>query len=430
MRLFYPVIAFLALSAGCFGQTPLGSILLDNFSQGDRANNDSASCNSWTTPCGKLWSLYLGEDAKQGPISFANGMMSATGDPSTGCGTTGCGLYVEFMEGQYVPPNGHAQNWIMNGTWNTGNVNRLRFRFQCNKTVHGNADSLGHSYAYIGTYTKALANTDPSNQGDHWYHTLAGDTFANHWNLVEINRHPQHQVGTAGDPGDNPSVAQGDDGYFDGLTRFYFDTTNAAVSDGAADAWSGVTCKFADVYFDTTTGNPDDKISNAVVNYDGSAYHLSFNSRPNVNESFKIRYSTSSMKANGFTSGTDGGTVSSTQNDYTFVLWSSPAMAYAPNGLYVAIQPSAGSAECASGCFTEIYYPPLDSGTAPPPPPPSNACDLNGDGSVNQTDVNLAITAALQGAPTPNLDGSGSATVVDVQRIINASMGGTCRVGQ
>jgi hypothetical protein len=68
------------------------------------------------------------------------------------------------------------------------------------------------------------------------------------------------------------------------------------------------------------------------------------------------------------------------------------------------------------------YY----SGTAPTP-----TCDLNGDGVVNATDVQMAINQAL-GLPGYNaidLNGDGVWSVVDVQRVINASNGLGCRTG-
>ena len=414
VRLFYlPLVAFMMI-ATCFGQPALGPILLDNFAAGDRTNN---------APPAQLWSAYLGEDPGQ-HFSVANGFMHDVGDSSTGCGATGCGLYVQFMEGQYVAPSGFVPSWIESGIWTPGTVNRLRFKFRCNKTVHGNANSLGHSWGYIGTYTKNTTDTNPSNQGDHWYHTLTGDTFNNHWNLIELNRHPQHQVGAlaGNDAGDNPSLALDGINYYDGLTRFYFDTTNAAAADGGDDAWSGVACDFDDFYLDTVTGDPDDLVSNIMVNYDGSHYNLSFNSLPDVNQTYNIAYKTSSMKSGGgFSSGISGGSISTTQNDYTFMMWQSPALSYSATGMYIAIQPTTTSKECASGCFTEVYYPPLDATTSP--------CDVNGDGQVNQTDVNLALTAALQGAASPDLDGNGVCNVIDVQRVIDAMNGGVCRIG-
>jgi hypothetical protein len=65
-------------------------------------------------------------------------------------------------------------------------------------------------------------------------------------------------------------------------------------------------------------------------------------------------------------------------------------------------------------------------------PVQTSRCDLNGDGVVNQTDVNLAISQAL-GTSTcsaADLVGNGKCDVVDVQRVINAAApGGVCRVG-
>jgi hypothetical protein len=58
-------------------------------------------------------------------------------------------------------------------------------------------------------------------------------------------------------------------------------------------------------------------------------------------------------------------------------------------------------------------------------------CDVNKDGLVNSTDVDLAKQAALGTATcTADLDSNGRCDVVDVQRIVNASLGQTCRTGQ
>jgi hypothetical protein len=60
--------------------------------------------------------------------------------------------------------------------------------------------------------------------------------------------------------------------------------------------------------------------------------------------------------------------------------------------------------------------------------PSSNACDLNGDNVVNATDVQLAINQVLGILPctTADLLHTGQCTVVDVQRVINASLGQAC----
>jgi hypothetical protein len=67
-----------------------------------------------------------------------------------------------------------------------------------------------------------------------------------------------------------------------------------------------------------------------------------------------------------------------------------------------------------------------------PAPPPTSPCDLNGDGLVNALDVTSAVDQALGTAACTNADlvGTGTCTVVDVQRVVNAKDGQVCRVGK
>jgi hypothetical protein len=61
----------------------------------------------------------------------------------------------------------------------------------------------------------------------------------------------------------------------------------------------------------------------------------------------------------------------------------------------------------------------------------ASPCDLNGDGVVNSTDVQLSLNATLGTVPcgAQDLDGNGKCDVVDVQRVIEAALGSACRVG-
>lgn len=66
-----------------------------------------------------------------------------------------------------------------------------------------------------------------------------------------------------------------------------------------------------------------------------------------------------------------------------------------------------------------------------PPQSSNNLCDLDGDGAVNTTDVTIAVGQVLGSASCTSLAGiTGVCDVTAVQRIINAALGGTCRVGQ
>ena len=60
----------------------------------------------------------------------------------------------------------------------------------------------------------------------------------------------------------------------------------------------------------------------------------------------------------------------------------------------------------------------------------TSPCDLNSDGSVNVLDVQLMVSQALgTTACTNRLDGAAACDVIDVQRVVNAALGGACRQG-
>jgi len=56
----------------------------------------------------------------------------------------------------------------------------------------------------------------------------------------------------------------------------------------------------------------------------------------------------------------------------------------------------------------------------------SNRCDLNGDSTVNITDVQTSVNQVLGVCGTADLNGDMQCNIIDVQRIINASLLGTC----
>lgn len=64
--------------------------------------------------------------------------------------------------------------------------------------------------------------------------------------------------------------------------------------------------------------------------------------------------------------------------------------------------------------------------------PAKSACDLNGDGAVNTLDVTVAVDQVLGRTACSNADliGNGTCTVVDIQRIVNATNGLSCRLGK
>jgi hypothetical protein len=67
----------------------------------------------------------------------------------------------------------------------------------------------------------------------------------------------------------------------------------------------------------------------------------------------------------------------------------------------------------------------LGGGARPP------SCDVNADGAINIADVQMAINQLLGIVPcaTADLQQNGHCDVIDVQRVIIAALGGTCRIG-
>lgn len=61
----------------------------------------------------------------------------------------------------------------------------------------------------------------------------------------------------------------------------------------------------------------------------------------------------------------------------------------------------------------------------------TNACDLNADGTVDNTDVQIAVAQAIGTAAcgTADLQQNGTCNVIDVQRVSNAALGQSCRTG-
>lgn len=356
----------------------------------------------------QLFKLYLGEDPGQ-TSAIENGMFRVTSDPSGG-------MYWHFYPVPYVYPSGFAQGWIKSGSYNR-DYNRLKLKVKCNQSFNRRTD--GGNFIDIGTYVKTPSNTVSNQQGMHYYHGFDPNIYANRWLIFWVNRHPQHRVGDAGsvDPGEDPEWTSPSTGapvhYMEGLTRFYFNTY------GQWDG-TGATCYFDDITLERADGEADDLVSSVSGTYSGSAYEAAWAGPKNRSQTYEVRYSTSSMKANGFTSGTDGGTVRNPGNDYTSTFWRSPNTAEIAN-FYVAIRPSGQTA------FTEIN---ISTGSSTTPPPATSPCDINSDGSVNVTDVNMSRDAAIgKVGCSGDLDGNGRCDVVDTQRVVNASLGGACKTG-
>ena len=82
--------------------------------------------------------------------------------------------------------------------------------------------------------------------------------------------------------------------------------------------------------------------------------------------------------------------------------------------------------------YTPFTYPyPINANGFPNPSVTTasgSACDLNGDGSTNVSDVQLCVNQAIgaQSCTTGDINKDGVCNVIDVQRDVNAALGGQC----
>lgn len=315
-----PIIhSFLKLNVS----TPPGdNILLEDFATA-RLNGDG----------GLLWHPYLGEDPNQ-----TGGITGGQFEIATGVGN-GAYLYCFPRDGGYPFPEGYSQTFIKTGVWDI-DINRLTFWVKCDTNI--TRDPSGSDNLQIGTYIRDHAEVDPAFQGAHYYHLLSPNWYANKWIYMELNRVPQHQVGQDANTNwpENPEAPVVN--YYDGLTLFYFDTQG--------NEFFNTNWVFDDWYFGKVANEPDQLVSSIAATYSGSRYEVTWAGPKNTGQDYDVRYRSTTMKVDGFTSGTDGGTVSNPGSAYTGTFWQSPIMGELAD-IYIAIRPD-GSTD-----FTEIHLP-------------------------------------------------------------------------
>ncbi len=405
----------------------------------------------------------------------------------------------------YSNPGSYLKAWIKSGTWNP-NINRMRWSYKCSTNI---APSTGvKHWLEIGTYVRSPQDPSPpeSGQGQHYYHFLNAGSQANEWVYVELNRSVQHRVGQSGsaeyveDPEWNSPTMAIPVHYYDGMTHFYFGPTSASELQAA-----GVTCTTGPYTLDTVSNGADAFVSSVAGTYNPvtGKYEVSWNQPKNIPKgvTFDVRYSTLSMRQNGWNTGINGGSITGPDDSpYTIINYSSPSVARA-GAMYFGIRPrmpivsitrtapvqvtlsnegflsdgdqviisgvlqSGGGSHPMNGTYTirnvnrtTISLDGTDgsgwpavaaySGTATAASntknfaefvvgtaasnPSTTPCDVNRDGKVDSNDVNISLSSALgTGSCVADLDGNGRCDVVDLQRVINASLsGGSCRTGQ
>jgi len=296
------------------GPAPVGELVitevLEDFNQAIRTGNN-----------GPNFAVYTGEDPGQSATRTSNQWV-VTGSAS-GCGGSDCGIYWNFIPGPSYDFSGgctttgcgYAQGALLSGTWNV-NSNRLGMHVKCDKNI--TRDASGGANFEMGTYVRDHDNGGGSSyQGAHYYHLMAMNMYNNEWMWMEINRHPQHQVGELSSTNwpDDPEFGGGENiHYMDGLTRFYWDTQG--------DQWENTVCTFDNIGFWEDTGRaPEEYVASVALTYSGSAYSLTWAGVKNQDITYDVRHSaTASLRTIGWNTATSDGTAVTTGNDYTGVV--------------------------------------------------------------------------------------------------------------
>jgi hypothetical protein len=313
------------------------------------------------TPDGTSEKLWHGM-WNQGPTecSIVSGEWVCTTTGSSFSSPGGLGFWLNTLNcdstGCYSNAGSYMKAYIRSGTWSSS-INRLRTKYKCGVDVPGDTSGGGH-WLEFGTYTRHITEPDPPNsgQGAHYYHFLDANSKANKWVWVELNQHPQHLQGMAGgtewneDPEwytqnhlDVPTH------YFDGMTHFYWGTNMGGTE---VLRTAGKTCTWGPWTLDTVTGGSDTWVSSITGTYNTTSgrYELSFNSPKQIpgGATYTVRYSTSSMRTNGWSSGTTGGTTTGEDgSDYTGVNYQTPVVSEQTR-MYIAVRPDINIASVSS----------------------------------------------------------------------------------
>ena len=226
--------------------------------------------------------------------------------------------------------SGFFRDYMMPGqVWNPS-FNRLSFRWRCDYSFGFYA---GGSIQY-GTFIKDPNDGDPYHDESnnwHFYHQLAANQKPFRWIYATLSAKAQHQRSITSSETEpvNPTTMPN---YYDYMVDSYLDFQPDASQNFG-------TCHFDDFTFSTVNGEPDYYVSSLTGQYTGSHYEVAWQSPIESVLTFEVRYSASgSMKSNGFSSGVDGGTVTTRGDGYTGVLWASPSTPMA-SGYYVGIRP-------------------------------------------------------------------------------------------
>ena len=278
----------------------------ENFQSGVRTSNDG-------TP---LYLAYMNANANACPSQLGGIENGVWREQTLDCqGYNDLYWYLDRIGANWTDHNsGFFRDYMLPGqTWNPS-FNRLSFQWRCDYSF---PFYPGANVQY-GTFIKDPTDNDPThNESNNWhfYHFLSANQQPFRWIYATVSDKPQHQrsVPNSSTLPENPTY---EPHYYDYMITSYSDfLPNATKNYG--------TCHFDNFVFSFATDEPTYYTSSLTYQYTGSHYEVSWQTPFSSKLQYEVRYSQQSMKAKGFSSGVNGGTVTSRGDAYVGVLWAS-----------------------------------------------------------------------------------------------------------
>ncbi len=269
-----------------------------------------------------------------------------------------CGIYMQFMPGNYSYPTGFMANYVMSGSFNGATMNHFTWKMKTDRSA-----TIGILQTQVGEYIQDHSNTHVGDAGTHPESEFIANVWANRQYWVRNNRYTNHNTAPMeGVPEDYYFYGGSGVHWWDGMTRWYFSNGVASVIPSERDYWANANFEFNQFQFEVgDSGDPEGAIGTLIYGYSGNQpsvpttgrYELGWVGTPNQYGSFEVRQSTSSMKANGFSTGAFESTIAFNGGNNEFYTFSSADLPEIST-MYFGIRPKFEVGMAASGPSGDI----------------------------------------------------------------------------
>ncbi len=269
-----------------------------------------------------------------------------------------CGIYMQFLPGNYSYPTGFMANYVMSGSFNGSTMNHFTWKIKADKSA-----TIGILQTQVGEYIQDHSNSHVGDQGTHPESEFIANVWANRQYWVRNNRFTNHNTAPMeGVPEDYYFYGGSGVHWWDGMTRWYFSNGVASVVPSERDYWANANFEFNQFQFEVgDSGDPEGAIGTLIYGYSGNQpsvpttgrYELGWVGMTNQFGSFEVRQSTASLKVNGFSTGTSPTTINYNGGNNEFYTYSSGALPEIST-MYFGIRPKFEVGMAANGPSGDI----------------------------------------------------------------------------